>query len=37
VCAPIVDALPAEPVDGGLEGCISRHPADKQRTTGADR
>lgn len=32
VCAPIVDALPAEPIDGGLEGCISRHPAGKKRT-----
>lgn len=37
VCAPIVDALPAEPVDGGLEGCTSRHPAGKGRKTGADQ
>lgn len=34
-CAPIVDSLPPEPIDrGGLEGCISRHPAGKQRKTG---
>lgn len=32
VCAPIIDALPAEPIDGGLDGCISRHPAATQRT-----
>jgi hypothetical protein len=37
VCAPIVDALPAEPIDGGLEGCISRHPAGKGRKTGSDQ
>jgi hypothetical protein len=30
VCAPIVDALPTEPVDGGLEGSIARHPAGKR-------
>lgn len=38
VCAPIVDGLPAEPIErGGLEGCISRHPAGKQRKTGGDQ
>lgn len=30
-CAPIVDALPAEPIDSELEACIARHPAGKQR------
>lgn len=30
VCARIVDSIPAEPIDGGLEGCIARHPAGKQ-------
>jgi hypothetical protein len=35
VCARIVDTLPSEPIDrGGLEGCISRHPAGNQRKTG---
>lgn len=30
VCTRIVDALPSEPIErGGLEGCISRHPAGK--------
>jgi hypothetical protein len=37
VCARIVDTIPAEPIDGGLEGSISRHPAGKGRKTGGDR
>jgi len=38
VCAPIIDALPAEPCDhGGIQGSIARHPAGKQRKTGGDQ
>jgi len=37
VCAPIVDALPAEPIDRSLDATIARHPAGKQRKTGGDR
>jgi hypothetical protein len=33
VCAPVSDALPAEPIGrGGLEGSIARHPAGKQKS-----
>ena len=38
VCAPVIDALPAEPIDhGGLDGSIARHPAGKQLRSGEDR
>lgn len=38
VCSERVANFPSEPIErGGLEGCISRHPAGKQRKTGADQ